>query len=145
MSTTKEMVNHPKHYNGPSGVECIDVISWMPFALGSFVKYLWRYQDKDNPPQDLKKARFYINQYAEDLKQEDYRELVHSYIQAGFFAWTDTSIRLIHKHAEWLESEGYTWDSRIFLLVAKYLSLMSIDDTIDRLIEELDKIVEDNA
>lgn len=57
----EEMVNHPKHYNShPSGVEAIDVIEWLPFNIGSALKYLWRDQHKGSQLEDLKKALWYL-------------------------------------------------------------------------------------
>ena len=54
-------VNHPAHYTKhPSGVECIDIVEHLPFCLGSAIKYIWRCDEKDNPIQDLKKARWFI-------------------------------------------------------------------------------------
>lgn len=38
----KERVNHPKHYQHPSGVECITVARHHDFNTGSALKYLWR-------------------------------------------------------------------------------------------------------
>ena len=39
----EENVNHPQHYNQhPSGVECIDIARYYPFAIGNAIKYLWR-------------------------------------------------------------------------------------------------------
>lgn len=56
-----DMVNHPPHYNKhPSGVECIDVIEWMPANIANAMKYLWRSEHK-NGKQDLEKAIWYIN------------------------------------------------------------------------------------
>lgn len=57
-----EVVNHPKHYTQhPSGVECIQITEHLNFCLGNAIKYIWRAGLKaDDPVQDLKKARFYI-------------------------------------------------------------------------------------
>lgn len=53
---------NPAHYkSSPSGVEAIDVIEHMPFNVGTAVKYLWRLGLKDDPIQELKKARWYID------------------------------------------------------------------------------------
>jgi len=61
MSTKREAVNHPKHYNAnPSGVECIDVVEHMPFNIGNAVKYLWRADEKGRDIEDLRKAAWYI-------------------------------------------------------------------------------------
>lgn len=57
-----DSVNHPKHYNAhPSGVECITITRHMSFNVGNAVKYLWRADEKGTPIEDLKKARWYID------------------------------------------------------------------------------------
>jgi len=61
MSLCKEEVNHPDHYNAsPSGIEAIDVLEWLPFNVGTAMKYLWRCDEKANAIQDLEKAKWYI-------------------------------------------------------------------------------------
>lgn len=56
----KEMVDHPDHYN--QGIETIDYIeSWnMDFATGNVIKYVTRAKYKENPLEDLKKAKWYL-------------------------------------------------------------------------------------
>ena len=55
-------VNHPAHYTGhPSGLECIEVTRWMNFNLGNVIKYVWRAGNKGNALEDLKKARWYLD------------------------------------------------------------------------------------
>lgn len=56
-----DMVNHPPHYQHPSGVECITVTEEMNFCIGNAVKYLWRADAKHDPIADLRKARWYID------------------------------------------------------------------------------------
>ena len=58
-----EYVDHPKHYNShPSGVECIDIVRYHNFNIGSAMKYLWRCGLK--PDQDeireIEKAIWYL-------------------------------------------------------------------------------------
>lgn len=53
----KDSVNHPDHYTGRSiGYECIDLTQCQTFCTGNAIKYLWRYQDKGKPLEDLEKA-----------------------------------------------------------------------------------------
>lgn len=63
-------VNNPAHYT--KGIETYQYISsWgMGFAQGNAIKYLTRYQDKGKPLEDLKKARWYLDQLikAEEAK-----------------------------------------------------------------------------
>lgn len=55
-------VNHPAHYNShPSGIECIDVVRHFCFNVGNAIKYLWRAGLKGDAIEDLKKARWYID------------------------------------------------------------------------------------
>ena len=57
------MVEHPPHYtNHPSGVECITITRHMNFCLGNAVKYIWRADLKHDAIEDLRKARWYIDQ-----------------------------------------------------------------------------------
>jgi hypothetical protein len=63
-----EHVNHPKHYGGGDNPhEVIKVIeSWdLNFHAGNVVKYISRYQHKDNPMRDLKKALWYLERLIE--------------------------------------------------------------------------------
>lgn len=68
----KEQVDGPEHYNShPSGVECIEIVRHMNFNLGNCLKYLWRNGLKDGNPsiQDLKKARWYLDDEIKRLEQ----------------------------------------------------------------------------
>jgi len=61
-----DMVNHPPHYTShPSGVECIEITKHFNFTIGNAIKYLWRCNEKNAPIEDLKKARWYIDQEIE--------------------------------------------------------------------------------
>lgn len=65
----EEKVEHPSHYNGIPGIECIDVVRHMNFNIGNSIKYLWRaglkneegYTNQEKEIEDLKKAIWYIN------------------------------------------------------------------------------------
>lgn len=53
---------NPSHYRKhPSGIECIEVTRHMNFNVGNAIKYLWRYMDKNDPIENLKKAQWYID------------------------------------------------------------------------------------
>lgn len=59
---TVDVVRKPNHYTShPSGVECIDIVKHMNFALGNVVKYVWRADLKGNALEDLRKARQYLD------------------------------------------------------------------------------------
>lgn len=59
-NTSHDPVNHPTHYT-QGRVECITVTSRLDFCVGNAVKYVWRFRDKDNPVQDLRKAAWYLD------------------------------------------------------------------------------------
>lgn len=73
VETEKEdRVNHPSHYTWLKelcGIEVIDITRHMNFNLGNCIKYLLRaghkseqgMNDKQKQIEDLKKARFYID------------------------------------------------------------------------------------
>lgn len=55
-------VHKPEHYNKhPSGIQCIEVTRHLSGDLAAAFKYVFRYEDKENPIQDLQKALFYID------------------------------------------------------------------------------------
>jgi len=68
---SNDPVNNPKHYTShPSGIEAIEVTRHMNFNLGNAVKYIWRADLKGEGIQDLEKARFYINDEINRIKEE---------------------------------------------------------------------------
>ena len=68
MRTKKyDNVNNPRHYN-KEGVECIDGIKssmsekeFLGYLKGNTIKYLWRYDYKEKPLEDLQKAKWYLD------------------------------------------------------------------------------------
>ena len=53
---------NPAHYRRhPSGIECIEVTRHMNFNTGNAIKYIWRYLDKGDPAENLKKAQWYLD------------------------------------------------------------------------------------
>ncbi len=68
----KERVDHPDHYN-QGHIEVIDVIEdWfdgLDFCAANVVKYVSRYRHKDNPVEDLKKAKWYIERMITKLEK----------------------------------------------------------------------------
>ena len=62
----EDMVNSPSHYTYGK-VECIEGIqesmtpeAFKGYCKGACLKYLWRYERKDKPLEDLKKAEWYL-------------------------------------------------------------------------------------
>lgn len=64
-SIPKETVNHPSHYGGDVPLEHWKVAVALGWLNNAFIynctKYLWRYNKKGNPLEDLKKARWYLD------------------------------------------------------------------------------------
>lgn len=62
--TSSDSVSDPVYYN-QGDIACIEAIEALgdgePFCRSTCLKYLWRYQDKENPLKDLLKARWYLN------------------------------------------------------------------------------------
>lgn len=77
-----DMVNHPPHYTSSKrGIECISAIyacidgykeypaiAWL---VGQIVKYLWRAPFKGNFSQDLRKAKYYMDEIIKEIESDD--------------------------------------------------------------------------
>ena len=67
-----DMVNNPPHYN-QTGIECIHAISaatdegFKYYLQGNIMKYLWRFDYKDKPIEDLQKAKWYLDKLIEEV------------------------------------------------------------------------------
>jgi hypothetical protein len=74
----KDMVNNPPHYN-QSGIECIEAIGaatdtyFRYYLQGNIIKYLWRFDYKGKPLEDLKKAQWYLNKLIEVVEEDEER------------------------------------------------------------------------
>jgi hypothetical protein len=62
-----DVVNSPPHYK-TGGIEAIEGIeasmgpeAFAGYLKGSVTKYLWRYEKKGKPLEDLKKARWFLD------------------------------------------------------------------------------------
>mgnify|MGYP003118626352 FL=1 len=70
------MVDNPPHYN-QSGIECITAIqaalgpNFKYYLQGNIMKYLWRFDYKGKPLEDLQKAQWYLNSLLEDVAASD--------------------------------------------------------------------------
>ena len=71
-----DMVNSPPHYN-QTGIECIQAISaatdngFKYYLQGNVMKYLWRFDYKDKPLEDLQKAKWYLDRLIEEVMAGD--------------------------------------------------------------------------
>lgn len=70
---TSDPVNNPSHY-ASGDIECIDAIkasmtreAFLGYLKGNIQKYMWRYEKKVNPIEDVKKARWYMNKLVDEL------------------------------------------------------------------------------
>ena len=72
---SKEMVNHPIHYN--MGIEAIDYIEShdMNFNIGNVIKYTSRSKHKNNELEDLKKALWYLQREINNLEGKYDRDI----------------------------------------------------------------------
>lgn len=75
--SVEDAVNSPTHYNTGS-VECIDAINasmsqeaYRGYLKGNVLKYLWRFEKKANPVEDLKKARWYLDRLIAQQEASD--------------------------------------------------------------------------
>ena len=66
LDVNPDPVNSPNHYMAGS-IECIDAIAesmtdegFKAYCKGNVQKYLWRYEMKGKPLEDLKKAQWYL-------------------------------------------------------------------------------------
>ena len=73
----EDVVNNPNHYNNGS-IECIEGIqasmsaeAFAGYLKGNCMKYLWRYNYKGKPVQDLQKAQWYLAELIKELVFED--------------------------------------------------------------------------
>ena len=75
-SIQKDVIDHPDHYASGS-LECIDWIRAMltreeyrGYLKGNMLKYLWRYDAKGKPIEDVKKCKKYCEFLIEDLERQ---------------------------------------------------------------------------
>jgi hypothetical protein len=74
---TKDQVNTPAHYSlNEQGIECIDAIQasmseieFKGMLKGNVLKYLWRYNYKGKPEQDLRKAEWYLQRLIREVEK----------------------------------------------------------------------------
>jgi hypothetical protein len=68
-----DVVNKPQHYN-TGNIECIEAIqesmsaeAFKGYLKGNCLKYLWRYDYKGKPSEDLEKAGWYLNRLIREV------------------------------------------------------------------------------
>lgn len=75
-TSTNDPVNHPPHYAGNGGVECINAIraalgkeQFIGFLRGQVIKYQWRLGKKGDPSEDNRKGIWYSTKLNEVLAE----------------------------------------------------------------------------
>lgn len=109
-----DIINNPPHYeceNVSVTIEPIQLCEQCGFLLGNALKYLFRYQHKGKPLEDLKKAEFYLNRYLEssprkaDLTVFDRHGLIFdAFCSKDFFSrwcWMDDTEFNINHILDW--------------------------------------------
>lgn len=69
-----DVVNSPSHYKS-GGIEAIEGIeasmgpeAFAGYLKGNIMKYMWRYERKGKPVEDLKKARWYLDRLIQKVE-----------------------------------------------------------------------------
>jgi hypothetical protein len=68
-----DFVNHPPHYK-QGDIECIDAIKaalgdgYKYYLQGSIIKYIWRFEHKENAVQDLQKSSWYLDKLIAEMQ-----------------------------------------------------------------------------
>ena len=72
-----DVVNSPPHYKA-GGIEAIEGIeasmgpeAYAGYLKGNIMKYMWRYERKGKPIEDLKKARWYLDRLISLRERKD--------------------------------------------------------------------------
>ena len=68
----EDVINHPSHYTRGK-IEVIDFIEdqQLPYHLGNVIKYIARAGHKGDKLEDLKKARWYLDRYINEVMQHE--------------------------------------------------------------------------
>ena len=73
----EDVVNSPPHYK-TGGIEAIEGIeasmapeAYAGYLKGNIMKYMWRYERKGKPIEDLKKARWYLDRLISLRERKD--------------------------------------------------------------------------
>ncbi|PQL22775.1 hypothetical protein VCHSUH04_07300 [Veillonella sp. T14073-2] len=69
---TEDVINHPSHYTRGK-IEVIDFIEdqQLPYHLGNVIKYIARAGYKGDKLEDLKKARWYLDRYINEVMRHE--------------------------------------------------------------------------
>lgn len=88
MEINNDNVKHPAHYTAGK-IECIEAIKesmtkeeYRGYLKGQVMKYIWRYQNKGKPLEDLQKAQQYLEWLIEEVKQDNDIEVPNWFSEA---------------------------------------------------------------
>ena len=72
-----DIINKSPHYN-TGEIECIDAIQecmtkegYKGYLKGQVIKYMWRYESKADPANDLLKAKYYLLKLIGEVNREE--------------------------------------------------------------------------
>ena len=72
-----DAVSHPAHYT-QGGIECIDAMraalthaEFVGYLRANTIKYIWRYDRKGAPVQDLRKASWYLDRLIGEVERDE--------------------------------------------------------------------------
>jgi len=101
----EDLINNPPHYDCESvivKIEPIELCEQCGFLMGNALKYIFRYQNKGKPLEDLQKARFYLERWLQKNGDE----------------WSDADTRVF----------GYgSFVTKVFLQHKEFLKIWNID------------------
>ena len=74
---TTDAVAHPSHYT-QGGIECIDAMEsalthaeFVGYLRANVLKYIWRYDRKGAPVEDLRKAAWYLDRLTREVGRDE--------------------------------------------------------------------------
>lgn len=70
MAPYDQKMNASHYCDHPSGVECAEIAEGLPYGRGNALKYIWRAGKKESRLKDLKKARWYLENEIDRLREQ---------------------------------------------------------------------------
>lgn len=69
---------HPQSSSHPSGVECVQVVQWFDYLLGSAIRHIWDAgTGKNSVLEDLQHAQWFLGKKIEQLEKAEYEGKPH--------------------------------------------------------------------
>ncbi len=151
-------VNHPSHYT-QGGIECIDGIKASMTAetfrgclKGNVLKYVWRYEKKEKPVEDLKKARWYLDRLIQELEDSNkikeveqveekasaknisFEEFKKDFINLrAYICSYSENYKEVHCSG-WLKASSFQWEN-IYVIIGSY-SKSDEEKIVDKLLHD---------